>query len=51
MNLSRYARMPVTTLAPNDLNAVVSDAVALFVDAHKDMHFEFRPAEGCRGSI
>ena len=31
---SRYARMPVTTLAPNDLNAVVSDAVALFVDAH-----------------
>jgi len=43
---SRYARMPVTTLAPNDLNAVVSDAVMLFVDAHKDIHFEYSPAEG-----
>lgn len=43
---SRYARMPVTTLALNDLNAVVSDAVALFMDAHKDIHFEYRPAKG-----
>ncbi|NLA40470.1 MAG: HAMP domain-containing protein [Smithella sp.] len=43
---SRYARMPATVLAPNDLNAVVSEAVTLFVDAHKDIHFEFRPAEG-----
>ena len=43
---SRYARMPVTTLAPNDLNTVVSEAVTLFVDAHKDIQFEFRPAEG-----
>jgi two-component system nitrogen regulation sensor histidine kinase NtrY len=43
---SRYARMPVTTLALNDLNAVVSDAVVLFMDAHKDIHFEYRPAEG-----
>ncbi|HNZ09884.1 MAG: Sensor histidine kinase YycG [Deltaproteobacteria bacterium ADurb.Bin151] len=43
---SRYARMPVTTLAINDLNVVVSEAVTLFVDAHKDIHFEFRPAEG-----
>ena len=43
---SRYARMPVTTLVPNDLNAVVSEAVALFVDAHKDIHFEYSPAEG-----
>ncbi|MEE9912381.1 MAG: HAMP domain-containing protein [Deltaproteobacteria bacterium] len=43
---SRYARMPVTTLAPNDLNAVVSEAVTLFVDAHKDIQFEYRPAEG-----
>ncbi len=43
---SRYARMPVTTLAPNDLNAVVFEAVTLFVDAHKDIHFEYRPAEG-----
>ncbi len=43
---SRYARMPVTTLAPNDLNGVVSEAVTLFVDAHKDINFEYRPAEG-----
>jgi two-component system nitrogen regulation sensor histidine kinase NtrY len=43
---SRYARMPVTTLSPNDLNAVVSDAVLLFQDAHKDIVFELKPAEG-----
>lgn len=42
---SRYARMPVTTLAPNDLNAVVAEAVNLFVDAHKDILFEFSPDE------
>lgn len=42
---SRYARMPVTTLAPNDLNAVVAEAVTLFVDSHKDINFEFRQAE------
>ncbi len=42
---SRYARMPVTTLAPNDLNAVVSEAVTLFVDAHKDIQFEYSTAE------
>jgi two-component system nitrogen regulation sensor histidine kinase NtrY len=43
---SRYARMPVTTLALNDLNTVVTEAVTLFVDAHKDIHFELRLAEG-----
>ena len=43
---SRYARMPVTTLTPNDLNAVISEAVTLFVDAHKDIQFEYSPAEG-----
>lgn len=42
---SRYARMPVTTLSSNDLNAVVSDAVLLFQDAHKDIVFEFKSAE------
>ena len=41
---SRYARMPVTTLAPNDLNKVVYDAVMLFTDAHKDIVFEYSPA-------
>ncbi|MGD0277746.1 MAG: ATP-binding protein [Smithella sp.] len=43
---SRYARMPVTTLAPNDLNTVVAETVSLFQDAHKDIVFEFMPAEG-----
>lgn len=42
---SRYARMPVTSLAPNDLNAVVAEAVLLFQDAHKDIVFEFKPSE------
>ena len=43
---SRYARMPVTTLSLNDLNAVVAEAVSLFQDAHKDIVFEFKSAEG-----
>ena len=43
---SRYARMPVTTIAPNDLNMVVAEAVLLFQDAHKDIVFEFIQAEG-----
>jgi two-component system nitrogen regulation sensor histidine kinase NtrY len=43
---SRYARMPVTSPTPNDLNAVVAEAVLLFQDAHKDIVFEFRPDEG-----
>ena len=42
---SRYARMPVTSLTLNDLNAVVAEAVLLFQDAHKDIVFEFKPAE------
>ena len=42
---SRYARMPVTSPALNDLNAVVAEAVSLFQDAHKDIAFEFKPAE------
>jgi len=43
---SRYARMPVTSLTLNDLNAVVAEAVLLFQDAHKDIVFEFKPAGG-----
>ena len=43
---SRYARMPVTSLALNDLNAVVAEAVLLFQDAHKEITFEFKPADG-----
>jgi len=43
---SRYARMPVTSPTLNDLNAVIAEAVLLFQDAHKDIIFEFKPAEG-----
>ncbi len=40
---SRYARLPVTNLALDDLNGVVRDSVILFQDAHKDISFEFTP--------
>ena len=40
---SRYARLPVTTLAFNDLNGVIRDSVILFRDAHKEIAFEFQP--------
>lgn len=36
---SRFARMPMTTPVSNNLNEVVSDAVTLFQDAHKDITF------------
>jgi two-component system nitrogen regulation sensor histidine kinase NtrY len=42
---SRYSRMPVTTPTLNDLNAVVADAVVLFQDAHKDIIFDYKPAD------
>ncbi|PKN77020.1 MAG: PAS domain-containing sensor histidine kinase [Deltaproteobacteria bacterium HGW-Deltaproteobacteria-10] len=42
---SRYARMPVTTPALNDLNAVIADSVILFQDAHKDIVFNYMQAE------
>jgi two-component system, NtrC family, nitrogen regulation sensor histidine kinase NtrY len=42
---SRYARMPVTDPKPNDLNAVIGEAVILFQDAHKDIRFEFHKSD------
>lgn len=38
---SRYARLPVTTPVPADLNEVIAEAVTLFQDAHKDIAFAF----------
>jgi two-component system nitrogen regulation sensor histidine kinase NtrY len=38
---SRYARLPVTNLALNDLNEVICDSVILFQDAHKEIVFDF----------
>jgi len=40
---SRYARMPVTNPAPNDLNEVITSAIVLFQDAHKEIAFDCRP--------
>ncbi len=37
---SQYARMPVTNPAPNDLNAVITDPVVLFQDAHRELQFD-----------
>ena len=39
---SRFARMPLTNLTPNDLNNVIQDSVILFQDAHKNIAFDFR---------
>jgi two-component system nitrogen regulation sensor histidine kinase NtrY len=40
---SRYARMPVATLTPKDLNEVIRDSVVLYQDAHKEIAFEYTP--------
>jgi two-component system nitrogen regulation sensor histidine kinase NtrY len=39
---SHYARMPVTNPKQNDLNGIIAESVALFQDAHKDIHFDFQ---------
>ncbi len=40
---SRYARLPVTNLAPGDLNDTIENSVILFSDAHRDIDFSFAP--------
>ena len=42
---SLFARLPVTQLAPNNLNEVISGTFSLFQDAHKDIVFTFRQGE------
>lgn len=39
---SRFARMPVTKLAPGDLDEVILDSITLFQDAHKGISFDFQ---------
>ncbi|MDO9528748.1 MAG: ATP-binding protein [Syntrophales bacterium] len=39
---SRFARMPVTKLAPGDLGEVIADSITLFQDAHKGISFDFQ---------
>jgi two-component system nitrogen regulation sensor histidine kinase NtrY len=43
---SRYARLPVTSLAIRDLNETIQDSVVMFKDAHKNVDFTFKPGEG-----
>ncbi len=38
---TRYARMPVTRLALNDLNRVIMESFVLFRDAHRNISFRF----------
>ncbi len=38
---SRFARMPAAQLAPNDLNEVITEAVALYQESHRQISFAF----------
>lgn len=39
---SQFARLPSARLAPNDLNDIVQEALFLFKEGHRELHFEFR---------
>jgi two-component system nitrogen regulation sensor histidine kinase NtrY len=38
---SKFARMPAANPAPSDINTIVSDAMGLYREAHKDVSFVF----------
>jgi two-component system nitrogen regulation sensor histidine kinase NtrY len=40
---SNFARMPASDPTPNHLNEVIQEALILFQEAHKNVHFEFVP--------
>ena len=40
---SNFARMPASNPTPNDLNEIVSEALVLFQEGHRDIVFSFRP--------
>jgi len=40
---SAFARMPEANPSPNDLNAIIREAMVLFEEGHKHIHFQFRP--------
>ena len=40
---SNFARMPASNPTPNHLNEIVQEALILFKEAHKDVHFIFIP--------
>jgi two-component system nitrogen regulation sensor histidine kinase NtrY len=43
---STFARLPAVEVAPDDLGAVVEDALVLFREGHGNVAFELRVAEG-----
>jgi len=42
---SSFARMPAPNPTPNHLNEIVQEALILFKEAHKEVHFQFIPEE------
>jgi two-component system nitrogen regulation sensor histidine kinase NtrY len=40
---SNFARLPAGNQAPQDLNAVVDEAIVLFREGHREIHFDVRP--------
>jgi two-component system nitrogen regulation sensor histidine kinase NtrY len=40
---AQFARLPSAELAVADLNEVVSEALFLYQEGHREIHFEFRP--------
>jgi two-component system, NtrC family, nitrogen regulation sensor histidine kinase NtrY len=40
---SQFARLPTAQPVPNDLNAIVQEALFLFKEGHNHIQFEFRP--------
>jgi two-component system, NtrC family, nitrogen regulation sensor histidine kinase NtrY len=42
---SQFARLPAAQLAPHDLNEIVQEALFLFKEGHRAVHFQFRQGE------
>ncbi len=40
---SQFARLPSAQLATSDLNEIVQEALFLFKEGHREVHFHFRP--------
>jgi two-component system nitrogen regulation sensor histidine kinase NtrY len=43
---SRFARMPAAQPLPNDLNAIIREALALYLEAHRSVRFTFTADDG-----
>ncbi|HEV8343665.1 MAG TPA: ATP-binding protein [Candidatus Binatia bacterium] len=42
---SQFARLPAAELAPDDLNEIAKEALFLFKEGHKEIHFHFESGE------